>query len=327
MKPVRRHLLIAGAAGLASAQSWAQTVARPARIGWPASVPIRSWALYPAFTDSMRQLGWVEGRDYVMDDATYEGRAERIPGAVAELMARKPDLLVGSGTPPMRALMAAASTIPIVMYAVGDPVGQGFVQSLARTGGNVTGLSALDHGMLAKQFELLLQAVPRARRIGVTYHPDIPLHVMGLREVEAASARFNVQVRPVALRSPAEVDAAIDTLRREQVDAVHFFVQTWINTGGAERLARIALQQRWPSALGDVTHVRAGILLAYGWQQEHLVRRLPHYIDRILKGTPPGELPVEQPTRFYTTINLKTARALGLTLPQSLLLQATEVVE
>jgi putative ABC transport system substrate-binding protein len=322
----RRGLLGSGLALAAPGPLRAQPQ-RPAHIGWPASLPVRGWHLYPAFTDGMRELGWVEGRDYLIDDPTYEGRAERIPAVVAELMTRKPDLLVGGGTPPMKALMAATSSIPIVMFAVGDPVGQGFVRSLARPGGHVTGLSSLDHGLLGKQFELLLQAAPRARRVGVTYNPDIPPHVTGLREIEGAAARLSVLVRPVALRSPAEVDAAIETLKREQVDAVHFFVQPWINTGGAERLARLALQQRWPTALADVSHARAGILVTYGWQLEDLVRRLPYYIDRILKGTPPGEIPVEQPTRLYTTINLKTARALGLTLPPSLLLQATEVVE
>ena len=327
MTPLRRHLLIVGAAGLVVRPGWAQTAARPQRIGWPARVPIRTWNRYPAFNNSMRQPGWVEGRDHVMDDATYDGRAERIPAAVAELMSRKHELLVGSGTPPMRALMAASSTIPIVMFAVGDPLGQGFVPSLARPGGNVTGLSSLHHGMLGKQFELLLQATPRARRIGVTYNPNIPPHVTVLREVEAAAARLGVMVRPAALRSPTEVDAAIDMLRREQVDAVHLFAQTWINTGGAKRLACIALQQRWPTAMALPQQARAGILLSYGFLHEEQLRRLAYFVDRIVRGAPPGELPVELPTRIRLVLNLKTSKAPGLALPQSLVLQADEVIE
>ena len=271
-------------------------------IGWPGSVPIHRWRLYGVFTESMRQLGWVGGLNYVVEDASYDGRAERIPAVVAELMARKPDLLIGSGSPPMRSLMSATSTIPIVMYAVGDPVGQGFVPNLARPDGNVTGSSALNEGMEGKQFELLMQAVPRTRRVGVTFSPDAPQQVRAVRDIEAAAARQGVQVLAVPLRSPDEVDAVIETLQRERIDAVHFFQATWINAGGAERLARVALQQRWPSVLSDVDHARAGVLLTYGWRKEDLLRRLPHYVDRTLKGTPPGVMPVEQPTRFYLTL-------------------------
>lgn len=276
----------------------------------------------------MRERGWIGGTDYVVDASSYDGRAERIPGLVAELVARQPDLIIGSGTPPMRPLMQATQTIPIVMFTVGDPVGQGFVASLGRPGGNVTGLSSLDHGMLAKQFELLLQAAPQARRIGLLHNPDIGPHVLGLRDVEAAAQRPGVQVRPVVLRTPGELDAAFDALQRERVEAVHLLLQPFLNTGDrAARVAALALQRRWPTALGATTQVRAGILVGYGWTNEDMLRRLPHYIIRILEGTAPADMPVEQPTRFYTALNLRTAKALGLTLPPTLLLQADEVVE
>jgi putative ABC transport system substrate-binding protein len=326
----RRRFASVAAAGLSLAAGLparAQSQ-RIARIAWPASVPIRQWPPYAAFTEAMRELGWVEGRDYVVEEASYDGRVDRIPAIVAELVARKPDLIVGSGSPPMRPLMAATSTIPIVMFSTGDPVGQGFVSNLARPGGNVTGLSSVDHGLLAKQFELLLQAAPRARRIGVLHNPDIAPHVAGLRDVEQLAARHTVQLKPVALRAPGEFDAAIDTLRGERIDAVHGFVQPILNTGSfAERLAIEALKQRWPTALADRSHARAGILLAYGWRNEDMVRRLAYYVDRILKGTPPGDMPVEQPTRFYLVLNMKTARALGLAVPQSLMLRVDEVIE
>jgi putative tryptophan/tyrosine transport system substrate-binding protein len=324
---LRRRLVLL-AAGLGLVPVRAQNAARPARIGFVASVPIKSWPPFAIFTEGMRELGWVEGRHYVIDEASYDGRAERIPAVVAELVSRQPDLIVGSATAPMRALIRATKTIPIVMFAVGDPEGQGFVSNLARPGGNVTGLSSLDHGILAKQFELLLQAAPQVRRVGAVFNPDIPPHVKGLAEVEGVASRVGVQARPIAMRSPGELEATMQALQRERVEAVHFFSQPYLNTGNqTERLAAFALQQRWPTVMNDRPHVAAGMLLAYGWKIDDLLRRLPHYVDRILKGTPPGEMPVEQPTRYYLTINLKTARTLGLKLPQSLLLQATEVIE
>jgi putative ABC transport system substrate-binding protein len=324
----RRLVLAAASAALAAGMARARVAGRAARIAWPGSTLVTQWPPYRAFVEAMRERGWVEGTHYVVDAVSYEGRAERIPGLVAEVLARQPDLIIGSGTPPMRPLMQATQTIPIVMFAVGNPVGQGFVASLGRPGGNVTGLSSEDHGILTKQFELLLQAAPHARRIGVLHNPDVGPHVPGLREVEAVAQRLGVQVRPLVLRTPGEIDAAFDALQRERVEAVHLLFQPFLNTGDrAARVAALALQRRWPTALGTVTQVRAGILVGYGASNEDMLRRLPHYIIRILEGTPPADLPVEQPTRFYTALNLKTARGLGLTLPQSLLLRADEVIE
>ncbi len=327
---MRRRWLLCTAAGalLANGAARAREAERIPRIAWVGAVPIKGWPPFAIFTEGMRERGWIEGRHYLMDEASYDGRAERIPAVVADLVARQPDLIVGSSTLPMRPLMQATKTLPIVMFAVGDPEGQGFVSNLARPGGNVTGLSSFDHGILAKQFELLLQAAPQARRVGVTLHPDIPPHVQGLRDVEAAAQRLGVQVRPVPLRTPDDVEPMMQALQRERVEAVHFFAHPLLNTGDrTARLAAFALQQRWPTAISERAQVAAGMLLSYGWRLDDLLRRLPHYVIRILEGTPPGEMPVEQPTRFYTTINLKTARALDLKLPQTLLLQATELIE
>lgn len=327
----RRSIVAAATASwlpLPRAQAQAPTLQRPARIGWPASVPITRWPLYAVFTEAMRERGWIEGTHYVVDEAIYDGRSERIAEAVAEVLKRKPDLLIGSGTPPMRALMKATSTISIVMFAVGDPVEQGFVASLARPGGNVTGVATVGRAMGGKQIELLMQAAPHARRIGLVFNPDLPPHVTDLPSVEAAALRQGVLLRPVELRSPEGIDAAVAVLQRERVEAVHILPQPFMNTGGhVARLAELALQHRWPTALVDVAHVRAGILVSYGWKTEDMVRRLPHYVIRILEGTPPADLAVEQPTRFYVGLNLKTAKALGLTLPPSLLLRADEVIQ
>ena len=194
----RRSVVACAAASLfAAPRLLAQPRLRPARIGWPASVPITRWPLYAVFTEAMRERGWIEGTHYVVEEASYEGRSERIAEAVAEAVKRKPDVLIGSGTPPMRALMQATSTIPIVMFAVGDPVEPGFVASLARPGGNVTGLASLGQAMVGKQIELLMQAAPQARRIGLVFNPDIPNHVSDLTFVEAAVRRQGATPRRI----------------------------------------------------------------------------------------------------------------------------------
>lgn len=276
----------------------------------------------------MRELGWIEGVHYVAIEASYDGRAERIAPVVAELVARKPDVIVTGGSPTMRALMTATSTIPIVMLATADPLGQGFVASLARPGGNVTGTSSVDHGLLAKQYELLGQAVPGARRFGVLHSPALSPHQRGLRDVKAVAQRHGQQIAAVPLNAPDGIEAAFEALVRERVDAVHIFVQPFLNHGdAATNLAARALLNRWPTVMSEQSHARAGILMAYGNRIEDLVRRTAYYVDRILKGTPPGELPVEEPTRFYVTVNLKTARALGLALPPAVLARADEVIE
>ncbi len=324
----RRRIIAWPLACWAADAALAREPGRPARIAWPASTLITQWPPYPAFIEAMRERGWIEGTHYVVDAASYEGRVERIPALVADLLARKPDLIIGSGSPTMPALMQATKTIPIVMFSVGDPVGQGFVASLGRPGGNVTGLSSVDHGILTKQFELLLQAAPHVRRVGVVHNPDIAPHVPGLREVETVAQRRGVQLRALVMRTPGEIDATFDALQRERVEAVHFLLQPFLNTGDrAARIAALALQRRWPTALGYSTQVRAGILVGFGGTNEDMLRRLPHFVIRVLEGTPPAEMPVELPTRFHTALNLKTAKALGLMLPQSLLLQADEVVE
>jgi putative ABC transport system substrate-binding protein len=278
----RRRMFLLAAVALIAASGFALAQApRVAHIGWLSGGDLATWELRAVFTDAMRERGWVEGTHYVVDAASCGGRADRVPAAAAEVLARKPDLVIGSGTPTMRALMAK-TTLPIDMYSVASLVEQGFVASLSHPGGNVIGIAAPDGGLLGEQFEMLPHAAPAARRIGVVY----------------------------------------------STDAVHFFLQPWFAAGShAARLAAIAEQQRWRTAMALPPRAHAGILLTYGFRQEDRLRRLAYYVDRILKGTPPGELPVEQPTRIYLALNLKTARALGLTLPQSVLLLADEVIE
>jgi putative ABC transport system substrate-binding protein len=222
--------------------------------------------------------------------------------------------------------MKATSTIPILFYFAGDPVGSGLVASLARPGGNVTGLGGLGAGLHARQLQLLKHAVPQATRVAMVFNPDFPLHAANRAEVEPAALRLGVTLQPVELRTPADIDAAFASVVRDKVHALHLFGQPFLFAQGP-RVATLAMEYKLPAMIPFVEVARAGLLMAYGSRMIDDVRRLPHYVDRILKGAPPGELPVEQPTRFYLTLNLKTARAIGLAIPQSLRLQADEVIE
>ena len=274
----------------------------------------------------MRELGWVEGRDYVIDLLAYEGRSERIAPLAAELVQRRPDVIVASGSPPVTPLMKATSTIPIVFIGAADPAGSGFVANMNRPGGNVTGLGGLGERLFAKNIELLKAALPNAQRLGLAYSPDLPMHAALMPEMGTAARQLGVQLRKAPLRAPEELAAALASLTHERVDGVFLVPQPW-HPNQAPRIAALCLEHHLPAIGLSAELSRAGLLLSYGWRVEDTVRRLPYYLDRILKGTPPGDLPVEQPTRFYLGLNLKTARALGLTLPTAFLLHVDEVIE
>lgn len=304
----------------------AEPARRPARIGWLATYPWSAWAHRDVFTEAMRTLGYVEGRDYVIDLLAYEGHSERIPALAAELVRRRPAVIVASASPPVDSLMKATTTIPIVFVGAADPVASGFVASLNRPGGNVTGVGGVGERVFAKNLEWLKQALPHAQRLGLAHNPDLSLHVSVMPEMDAAAARLGVQLRKVAMRTPDDAAAALDALVRDRVEGVCLVSQPWHNNQAA-RLSALCLERRLPAIGASIEMARAGLLMAYGWKVEDTVRRLAYMIDRILKGASPAEMPVEQPTRLYLSLNLKTARALGIALPQALLLSAEEVIE
>jgi putative tryptophan/tyrosine transport system substrate-binding protein len=324
----RRTLICAmsGALVAAGLAVCAQTPGKVYRIGWLSSNPYAGTPLLDAFNQGMRELGWIEGRHYTIDNLYMEGRNERLPALAAELVQRKVDLLVGSGSPQTTALKNATATIPILFFYVGDPVGSGFVASLARPGGNVTGLGGLGPGVHAKQLELLREVVPKASRIAMLHNPAFSLHALNRAEVEPAARSLGVTLRPIELRSPDDIDAAFATLGREPADALLIFGQPFLFTHGA-RVAKLAIEQRLPAIIPFQEVARDGILMSYGWKLIDDIRRLPYFVDRILKGAKPADLPVVQPSRFYLTVNQKTAKALGITIPQSVLLRADEVIE
>ncbi len=231
-----------------------------------------------------------------------------------------------SGSPAVGPVMKDSSTIPVVFLTVGDPVGSGFVSNLARPGGNVTGLGGLVEGLGGKFLELPKQAVPRAQRIGMLINPGFSAHQAGQPDMAAAAQRLGLQLRWVPMRAQQDMEAAFTALAADRPDAVMLLGQPFVVTHRA-RIAALALELRLPmiSQFQALTH--AGVLMSYGGRMEDEARRLPYDLDRILKGTPPGDLPVERPTRFKLVLNQKTAKAIGATIPQSLLLRADEVIE
>ncbi len=304
----------------------AQQSGKVFRLGWLEATSDAGTPLGDAFDAAMRERGWIEGQNFTVERRLSEGHSERFPALAAELVRRNVDLIVTSGTAPTIAAKNATSTIPIVFHSVGDPVGSGFVESLARPGGNITGLGGLGPGVHAKHVELLKEAVPTAVRIAMLTNSTLPLHTIYRAEVEPTARRLGLTIMPVEVRVPEDIDGAFATVAREKVDGLLILGQP-ILFGAREKIARLALEQRLPAVVVFGELAQSGVLMSYGPRIIDVLQRLPYYIDRILKGAKPGELPVEQPTRFYLIVNLKTAKAIGLTIPQSLLLRADEVMQ
>jgi len=275
---------------------------------------------------SLRDLGYVEGLNLAIEWRDAEGKTERFGDLAAELVRLKVDVIVASNPAATFAAKRSTATIPIVMVNTPDPVQLGLVVSLGRPGGNVTGTTTLSAELSIKQFELLKEVVPRAARIAVLWNPSNPWHPLALKGVEAAARSLAVQLQILEVRGPEEFDRAFAAMTRERAGAVlvladpmGFFHRT--------RLADLAAKRRLPAMYGVRLYADAGGLMSYWADEADLYRRVGSYLDRILKGAKPGDLPIEQPTRFELVINLKTAKALGLTIPSSLLLRADRFVE
>ena len=321
----RRDALAVLLASLAASRAaWAQ--GKVYRIAWLSGTAVVPGPMYDVFVAAMRDLGWVEGRNYSVDNLLYEGHSERLAVIAADAVARKFDLIICAGTPPTVAAKKATSTIPIVFYFLGDPIGSGVVASFAHPGGNVTGLGGLGPGIYTKMLELLKEAAPKATRVAMLVNSTFSLHAGFVADAEAAARRMRQTLKPVEVRSPDDMDSAFATVKREKPDALLILGQPFL-VGQGPRVAKFAIEQRLPTMVPFEGVVNDGILMSYGSRLIDDIRRIPHYVDRILKGTPPGELPVEQPTRFYLTVNLKTAKAIGLMLPASLLSRADVVIE
>jgi len=307
----------------------APQAAEIARIGWLAVNLAANPHLREAFLQGLRDLGYVEGRTVVIEDRSAEGKPERVPALAAELVALKVDVIVTSGTPQALAAQHATRSVPIVFAGVSDPVTSGLVTSLSRPGGNVTGLSLLAPDLVGKGLEQLKQAVPGVNRVAVLWQPG----ALGkrteqdmLKEADVAARALGMRPQFVEARGPENFDRAFADMTRARAEALTVLSSPML-ASERRHLVALAAKNRLPAVYPLREFVDAGGLMAYGPNAVDMYRRAAMYVDRILKGTKPGDLPVEQATKFELIINLKTAKALGLTIPPALLQRADQVID
>jgi ABC-type uncharacterized transport system substrate-binding protein len=322
--------MLAGGLLAAPLAAEAQQAAKVARVGYLSLNRAASPHLTEVFRQGLRDLGYVEGRNLVIEYRDAEGKVERFPALAAELVALKVDVIVtAGGTPAALAAKHATKTLPIVFAGVGDAVRDGVVTSLARPGGNVTGASVLAPELVGKCLEHIKQAVPEASRIAVLWHPGfLPERTERdrLKEAEGAARALGVQLQFVEARGPEDFDRAFADMIRARAGALTVLASNMF-FGERRRLVHLAAKNRLPAVYTLREYVDAGGLMSYGPNAAELFRRAAFYVDKILKGAKPADLPVEQPTKFELVINLKTAKALGLTIPPSLLGRADEVIQ
>jgi putative tryptophan/tyrosine transport system substrate-binding protein len=313
------------AAPLAAEAQQAGKVARIGYLEFGSAAP--GTPLLEAFRQGLRERGWVEGQNLTIEVRYAEGKQDRLPEFAVDLVNLKVDLIFASTTPAAVAAKQATTTIPIVIGFVADPIGSGLVPRLARPGGNITGWTHLAGLELnAKRLEILKEAVPRAARIGALWNPANPIHEPSLKEVEAAARRLKVQLHPKGVSNPEKLQAAFSAMAQERVQALTVPPDGMFLTHQA-RIIDLAATYRIPTMYGVREMAEAGGLMAYGVNLPEMYRHGAFFVDRILKGAKAGDLPVEQPTTFELVINLKTAKTLGLTIPQSLLGRADAVIK
>lgn len=283
--------------------------------------------LHAAFVEGLRDRGWVEGRNVAIEYRWAEGKSDRLPGLAEELVQLKVDVIVTLGTPASVAAKKATQTIPIVMVSAADPVRLGLVASLARPGGNVTGTS-FDVGLevFGKQLDLFKQALPTLRRVAILSNAGNPAQEIAVGNVKVAAQSLGLQLHHLPVHRPTEFDGAFRAMRNTRADGLLVLVDAFFLLHRV-RLADLAAKNRLPSMFGFSQFVDAGGLMSYGPSASDIARRAAGFVDRVLKGATPADLPVEQPTTFELAINLRTAKALGLRVPQPLLLRADQVVE
>ena len=278
------------------------------------------------FREGLRDLGYDEGRNVLIEYRWAEGKYERFPALIAELIALKVDVIVTAGPPAPLAVKKATTSVPLVMVAVGDPVGTGIVASLNRPGGNITGLTSISPELEGKRLELLREVVPKLSRVAVLWNPVSPFQVVAEKEVRAAAQVLRMNVLSLGVRTPEELKDALAAIARERPGALLVLADRLFLHNRA-RIMEFAAQNRLPGVHAYRELVEAGGLMSYGPSYAGMHRRAATYVDKILKGAKPADLPVERPATFELVINQKAAKALGLTIPQSVLLRATEVIQ
>jgi len=323
----RRAFLLAGGGLLITPPGWAQSGATPKRIGFHSAGSRGSNAGWlDAFRGGMSQLGRKDGRDYVIEARFSDGQSDVVQRLANELVATQPDVLLCPGDASARALAAATRTIPIVFVVAADPVGNGLVKSLQRPGGNLTGLTSLSRDLSAKRLQLLKEAFPKVTHVSLLYEPAEPSGLSQLRDARDAAAQLKLRFSGLELRQPADIAAAIDRGIASGVDA--YAVATGFMVAAERRAVSSALlRARAPAIATSVVLADAGVMMSYGASQGQLFRQAAGYVDRILNGANPANLPIEQPTKFELVVNVKTASAIGMEIPSSVLLRADRVIE
>jgi putative ABC transport system substrate-binding protein len=317
----RRALLLAIVLG--SLPATAQQAPAVARLGVLAAEDLPA---LDGLREGLRDLGYVEGANLRIDYRWGEGRDERYARAASELVALGVDVIVTWGTPPARAALAATSTIPIVMASTGDPVAAGLVENLARPGGNISGFTSQSSDLEPKRLQHLRELVPSASRLGVLWNPSNPTSAAVLPRVRTTAASLNMTVLDAGAATDADLAPAMTQLANSGAEAVLVLADMFL-LGHREAIVAFMAERRLPSAYSYPEFVQAGGLLSYGTDYKDQLRRTARYVDRVLKGTPVGSLPVQQPSRFLLVINLRTARNLGIEVPPAILALADEVID
>ena len=274
----------------------------------------------------LRELGHAEGKNIIFEYRFAENKHERLPGLAVELIRSKVDVIVVHASPGTRAVKQATSIIPIVMVAVGDPVGTGFVTSLARPGGNITGVSNIDPVLDPKRLQLLKEIVPKLTRVAVLRNPANPAAELNLKGTQAAARSLGIDTQLFDVRDPKELESAFAVIAKARADGLIVFPDA-LFLSQQKQIVNLVVTKRLPSVFARNENVEAGGLMSYGTSLTDLFRQAAAYVDKILKGAQPGDLPVEEPTKFELVINLKAAKALGLTIPPSVLMRADRVIE
>lgn len=322
----RRKLLVAVGAGALTAPFTSlgqQQGGKIWRIGVLGDTPGPQWE---EFRRALGELGYKEGQSIALEWRWAEGKPERFPEWAAELVRLRMDVIVAEGAAAIRAAKTATSTIPVVMAITGDPVGTGLVSSLARPGGNITGSSSLSPELYAKQMELLKEILPGLSRLAVLWKPGNPTSGLALKKIEDAAEVLRVQLQLVEVREATGIEGAFSLLTGKRPDALLMVADPTIDSVQRE-IAVLAVKARLPAVFNKTPFAEAGGLLVYGARYSDFFRRAAYYVDRILRGAKPADLPVEQASKFELVINLKTAKALGIKVPQSILVRADRVIE
>jgi putative ABC transport system substrate-binding protein len=325
----RRRFLLTSLAGAVAVPLGAegQQAGRVHRIGFLGNTtPALEANLVGPFREGLRELGYVEGQNIVIEYRWAEGKYERFPALSAELLTQRVEVIVTAGTPASLAVKKATTSVPLVMVGVGDPVATGLVASLARPGGNITGLTSIGEETEGKRLELLREVIPKLSHVTVLWNPENPTLLTTLKEMRDAAQVLKIKVQVLAVRTPGDLDEAFKAIVRERPGAL-LVMGDRLFLHNRQRIIDFATKQRLPVVPVHPELVEAGGLMSFGASYPGIHRRAAYFVDRILKGAKAADLPVERPTKFELVINLKTARALGLTIPPSLRARADQVIE